>query len=647
MGRKKAWEWLTDRDLDDAWAHVRQGSPAPGVDGLDLASFEADLAAQIKALLADLLQGAYRPQALLGVDLPKKSGGFRRVVIATVRDRVAQTAALQALQPFVEEILHPSAFAYRQNIGVQDALLRVCALRDRGLGHALRADIRSFFDSVPHGRLFEMLDTTLPESPWLGLLREWLTATVIEPGGRGAAPVRAGLPQGLTVSPMLANFYLTPFDREMDDRGWKLVRYADDMAVCCADAPAAARARDEAAAALAALGLALAEEKTELCAFDKGFLFLGAKFIGAELIPAAPHPYEETFTPPPPPKRKRPQALPGVMLRTLYIENQGCRVSRHAGRVVVSRDDKVVLDLPALHVDQIFVFGRAHLTTPFMTFCLERDIPVVFFSSYGRYYGMLRAVGAGNYHLVRAQFALLDDPARRLETARRIVAGKIANCRALLAQHARNHPARDLEKAVQALKAAEKRAANTKDLESLRGVEGTAAAAHFAGLSLCLPEGLRFARRTRRPPTDPVNSLLSFGYSLVFYLVHSCLCARGLDPHIGLLHEPGRDHPALASDLVEEFRAPIVDALVLSLLNRGEMGPADFHYDQGTPAACLLRDESRPVYLRAFEEKMETQRVHPDAGYAVDWRRVIDLQVSRMRRFIEGKIDRYQPFQSE
>jgi len=335
------------------------------------------------------------------------------------------------------------------------------------------------------------------------------------------------------------------------------------------------------------------------------------------------------------------------MLRTLYIEEQGCRVGCHGSRIVVSREEKVLLDLPALHIDQIFVFGRAHLTTPFMTFCLARAIPVVFFSNRGRYYGVLQAVGGGNYVLLRAQMDLLGDPARRLDTARRMVCAKIANDRALLAQHLRNHPGRDLHKAVQALKAAEKRAANVKDLETLRGVEGAAAAAHFAGFSLCLPEGVRFARRTRRPPTDPVNSLLSFGYTLVYYMIHSCLRARGLDPHIGLLHEPGGDHPALASDLVEEFRAPIVDALVLSLFNRGELSAADFCYEEGVPAPCLLRQESRPVFLRAFEEKMESQRAHPDVGHPVDWRRIIDLQVSRLRRFIEGKTTHYQPHTTE
>jgi CRISPR-associated protein Cas1 len=134
---------------------------------------------------------------------------------------------------------------------------------------------------------------------------------------------------------------------------------------------------------------------------------------------------------------------------------------------------------------------------------------------------------------------------------------------------------------------------------------------------------------------------------MVFYLVHSCLCARGLDPTVGMFHEPGRSHPALASDLVEEFRAPVVDALVIALANREEMTPADFHYIDGTPPACYLKDELRPVFLQAFEDKMASQRTHPDCPYPVDWRRIIDLQVCRFRRFVEGKTDRYQPFLTE
>lgn len=156
---------------------------------------------------------------------------------------------------------------------------------------------------------------------------------------------------------------------------------------------------------------------------------------------------------------------------------------------------------------------------------------------------------------------------------------------------------------------------------------------------------MKFTHRNCRPPADPVNSLLSFAYTLTFYNIVSYLHARGLDPALGIYHEMSQGHPALASDLLEEFRAPVVDALVISVINRNQIGPADFHYAEGNPQPCLLRDEARARFLHAFEEKMSELHAHPDAAHPVDWRRTIDLQVCRLLRYIQGAVSEYRPFE--
>lgn len=633
--------------LEDAWHRVRDRSAAAGVDGVSPDVFGLDLAAQVNALLGDLAAGVYTPQACRAVDIPKTGGGHRRVVIPTVRDRVAQAAACALLQPHIEPLLHPCSYAYRAGVGVHDALLKVAEYRNRGLVHVLRADIARFFDTVRHDLLLRQLELAEVPGPLRALVSAWITGLIAAPG-EPALPNPLGLPQGLPVSPLLANLYLTPFDRRIVEAGWKLVRYADDFTVCCGAPEDAETARAECAAALDPLGLTLAPDKTHTASFEAGFEYLGARFQGGDVVPAVAHPYEADFAPPPrAPRRPPSQTAPAQILRTLYLQQQGSTLGCHGGRLVVSRAEKTLLDLHARHVDQVFIFGRVHITTPAMQFCLRSGIPVHLFSGRGRYCGVLRRFSDPDYALRRAQFLLREDPVRRLAFARAVVAAKVANARALYMRQARNHPSAELDTFLDGLAGVSERVAACDDMDQLRGVEGAAAAVAWRAFGACLRGSLPFTHRSRRPPADPVNSLLSFGYALLFHNAYGVLTARGLDTSMGLFHEPGRGHPALVSDLVEEFRAPVVEALVLSVVNAGRFGPEDFYHDDGEPRACLLKDDARARYLAAFEEKMAALRSHPDAPHPVEWRTIIDLQARRLRRFVEGVVADYRPFLTE
>lgn len=639
-------ELTSDDVIDEAWKRVRSGGGSPGLDGIDIDAFEGDFSAQVDALRSDLLTSAYRPEAYRAIDIVKPEGGYRRLVIACLRDRLLQTAATLLLQPQLEPLLHAASFAYRRGKGVQDALAQVCAYRDRGLTSVVCADIERFFDTVPHDGLLAMLRAAHVDEELQSLILLWLTATVVS--AHETSQLAAGLPQGLPISPLLANLYLTPFDREMDDRGWSLVRYADDFIVCCEDNADTARAAADADHALAKLRLRLNRDKTQFASFEEGFAFLGARFKGNDLIPAMPHPYEAAFTPPSHlPHKPPPQGVPHMMLRTLYLQEQGSLLSCHNRRFVVTRRGSTLLDITGHQVDQLFVFGRVNLSSGAIAFCLDNDTPVYFFSNHGHYYGALRSPGSLSYNLRRAQFLYAEDAARSAALARTIVAGKIQNSIVLLAQHGRNHPETDLRDTLESLKSALARLPAADQLDQIRGIEGSAAAAYFSGFAVCLRGALSFSHRNRHPPCDPVNSLLSFGYSLVFYNLYSYVCARGLDPAIGLFHEPGHNHPALVSDLLEEFRAPIVDSLVLAVVNRGQLCQDDFYFGDGSPQPCLMKDAARVRYIEAFEEKMATLMHHPDISFPVDWRRILDLQVCRMARHIQGQTGYYAPYVKE
>ena len=183
-------------------------------------------------------------------------------------------------------------------------------------------------------------------------------------------------------------------------------------------------------------------------------------------------------------------------------------------------------------------------------------------------------------------------------------------------------------------------------LDEVRGYEGHGAARYFDAFGHLVQPDLGFTRRVRRPPTDPVNSLLSFGYTLCFYNLYGLIRGRGLHPFVGHLHAMRDRHPALASDLLEEFRAPIVDSLVLYLVNSKLLTAADFYRPQVDPdGACLLRDRGRKLFLQHFEQKMTTTITHPHTGETAEWRRVMDVQVAHMRQWIVGEVTEYRPME--
>lgn len=325
--------------------------------------------------------------------------------------------------------------------------------------------------------------------------------------------------------------------------------------------------------------------------------------------------------------------------RTLYIQEQGSFLAREDERLIVKKEGSILLEVPAAKIDQIFIFGNCTVTTPAMTYCLKEDIPIVLLSTRGNYYGVIDSPLSENVSLHRQQFSRAADPVFTLQTAKVIVAAKLHNSRLLLQRHQRRKQIPLVATVIERLGELSVRLHHATTGEEVNGYEGAGAAQYFAALGQLVDPAFRFTTRTRQPPTDPVNSLLSFGYTLLFYNLYGLIVARGLHPYVGHLHLMRDRHPALASDLIEEFRAPIVDALVLTLINQKALTPTDFFRLAEGP--CLLKDTARKTFIRAFEQKMATQITHPHTGMVVDYRRCLDLQVCQMADWIRGEADEY------
>lgn len=337
------------------------------------------------------------------------------------------------------------------------------------------------------------------------------------------------------------------------------------------------------------------------------------------------------------------------LLNTLYVTQPESRLRLDNDTLRVQVEEETRLRVPLHHLQAVVCFGHVGLSAPLMHRLAEDGIALVLLDGNGRFKARLEGVVTGNVLLRQAQHRAADSTSFTLGLARHVVAGKLKNQRQVLLRGARE--AKDPDDEVKLTRSGLNLAASLRalpeatDLDTLRGVEGEAARTYFAALNLLVRPDLRdpFAMdgRSRRPPRDRMNAILSFLYSMWTNDCRSALEAAGLDPQIGFLHavRPGR--AALALDLVEEFR-PWADRLALSLVNRGQLGSHDFAMREG--GTVLLESDARKAVLVAFQERKQDALTHPLLAEPVPLGLVPLIQARLLARCVRGETEVYAPF---
>ncbi len=304
-------------------------------------------------------------------------------------------------------------------------------------------------------------------------------------------------------------------------------------------------------------------------------------------------------------------------------------------------------------VEEVHVYGDGVVSPAARDLCLRSGLDVVFLSPGGEYLGRLSSSTSAAGERRLAQLSTVLDHPRRMAVAAAVVAGKIRNQVVYLQRVQRRvrHP--DVAEALVALQSAVERAPQVDTLDQLRGTEGLAARLYFGALAHApTPGTLVFAGRNRRPPRDPINAALSFGYTLLCTRVESAVRAAGLDPYVGFLHEATRGNPACALDLMEEWR-PLVDALVFGLVNRRELGPEDIETpgvtladgpDAAEPAAVHLNAVGREVLFRAWFRRLDDAVSLPTSDGQLPLRAAFTWQAQHLSRVCEGREPAYRPF---
>lgn len=342
-------------------------------------------------------------------------------------------------------------------------------------------------------------------------------------------------------------------------------------------------------------------------------------------------------------------------MATLYLTEQGSKLVKDHRRLVVEKDGEIVFEVPAFKVERVLIFGNVAITTPAMSFLLENGIDTAFLTIHGRLKGRLMPLESKNVVLRMRQFERAKDQAFALKLAKQILEGKFKNAKRVIQRYSRNHPEEgdftatldELDRLIGAIPRKE-------TLNALMGLEGQASAAYFQAYGKMFRTEMEFTTRSRRPPRDPPNALLSLGYTLLANEAIGILSGVGFDPYVGFYHGIHYGRPSLALDLVEEFRHAIVDRLILTLLNKQILKAQDFQAaaeegegegdpKAGLPQGVYLTAEGRKTFFTHYEERMQEVFGHPKTGERVTFRKLLFHQAQALAKVVMEDMV-YEPF---
>lgn len=328
----------------------------------------------------------------------------------------------------------------------------------------------------------------------------------------------------------------------------------------------------------------------------------------------------------------------------LYVSDQSAVISYSANRFQVKYKDGMLKSIPAEMLEVIEVFGNVQITTQCLRECLQRGINIIYYSTKGAYFGRVISPGHVNVFRQRRQAELGKDEKFCLEFSKKIIDAKIHNQIVVLRRYARNSR-ENIDRPIVEMKYMQQKVVEmAKSVDQLMGYEGNAARIYFRTLGKLIDPEFAFTGRNRRPPLDPFNSMLSLGYSIILNEIYGKLEGKGLNPYFGMLHQDREKHPTLASDMMEEWRAVLIDTTVMGILNGHELSVDDF-YSEENKLGVFLSDRAFKIYLKKLEEKFRSDNKYLSyVDYSVSFRKALDLQVNQLAKMMEtGDLTLYKP----
>ncbi len=329
-------------------------------------------------------------------------------------------------------------------------------------------------------------------------------------------------------------------------------------------------------------------------------------------------------------------------MANLYITEQNSILRKTGDRLILQKNDKVLLDVQCHKIDAVLLFGNVQFTTQAVMELFDHGIELAILSRNGRLRGQITSPMTKNITLRLAQFDKYRDPVFRLSIAKTFLQGKITNSLSLLRRFAYNHTEIDLNKEIQSVEKAAKEITSADEISRLFGIEGSAANAYFKAMGKMVLKEFSFAKRTKHPPKDPVNALLSLSYTMLFNEISSLLDGLGFDPYLGYFHHPEYGRASLAADLMEEFRAPVADRFTLNLVNKKMVSENSFY--NGLAQSIYLKRNDLKKYFAEYEKFINREIEHPLTGKKTTFRQCYRTQAEALAKALTTDDNIYKPF---
>lgn len=645
-------------NLVSAWRHVHSKSDVVAKVAQDTPSDERRRApvSRLKRYIDQMYQGGYIAPELRGYLIDKPDGGKRAIAVSPFTDRVLQRAVAQVLTPAFDTLMYRRSYGYRSGRSRVSASLDIQSAWREGYRWVFESDIENFFDSVCHERLRLRLEILLGRhEPLVECILRWV-----------AAPVRfrdrllqrqRGLPQGSPLSPLLANLMLDDFDQDMRAHGFRLVRYADDFVILCKSKARAEEAAKRVRQSLAEHGLSLKDAKTQISESARGFHYLGYLFVNDMVLDVGGrereatklldtvHPWlaaleQKNATPMDPDvtmektvQQHRAEPVEEANQSTsswgalVCVTGEPSTVATRGEHIQVIRNDQVVVNQPWSQLAALILMGAHQISTQAMKSAMKAGVCVHLTSQQGSYRGALWSGGAdtSGSMLWVEQIRLFNDQAVALRLARTIIDSRIRHQAEVLRTRGDHNKVGQVE-----LLPLLDQVAKADSLDQLRGYEGMAAKHYFAAWRKLLDPVWGFKGRNRRPPLDPVNVMLSLGYTVLYGWCDAISRASGLYPWQGFLHQGRGRHAALASDMMEPFRH-VVERCVLTRIALGQVSTGQFTVSED---GCYIDNQARREFVLAVTKALaDTLRAHNEIeAHAIQTH--VYNQTQRLKRFI-------------
>lgn len=608
-------EILTQDNLDQAIAHnYRDEYDNEETNGGELTQ------------IADKIQNAsYQPPVLNGYLIDKKSGGQRLLMVPPFWDRVMQRSFAQVLSAKLETIMDPHSYGFRKGRSRITAKFDIQLAYREGYRWVYETDIKDFFNQLDINKLMIRLQGLFYHDPCLIWIEKWMRASLSFE--KKIYQRTIGLPQGSPLSPVLANLFLDDFDNDMKAHGFRLIRFADDFVILCKSKEQAEQAALKVEHSLLEHGLTLNKEKTAITTMAQGFYYLGYLFVNDMVLEAKAPAKENTLVPAEIAERfhlSKPRAIKNllnkpqqdsesaaVMNQTditndnglfLCVQGKPKWLSLFQGRIRVMEKDERVCEQPLSYLQAIVLMGNHQISTQAIHCCMKSNVPIYYADNQGKFIGCSwtyqpQLYGADFW--LRQQM-VFSNPDNSLQAAKLIVKARLISQWEVL----RQRQSEAIQKPIKQIKQSLTHINNACTLAELNGIEGNAGRVYFSALTELVPESFAFTHRNRRPPKDPVNVLLSLGYTLLYNYVDCFLRVNGFFPWLGLYHQPRSGYSPLAADLMEPHRY-LVERCMLSAISLKKIKVDDFFQSQD--GRCLLKNKARKKYLQDLIQRFDAR----------------------------------------